>query len=344
MRSTLKRLARGGASKVHDSSVQCSCTHVLTTNALLKGDPTRTLTLRKSFEADMARRFRILRRLIWESVAVNDCFGLIKKKEPSIQGFLFNQAIPPKAFAFKTSSQKIDGFMAWLQDETDKHILNPKAGLIVRRGPLKAVTGGQGNWTDLYIESGYKKGIARGSQELKKAGIGGAIEKRAIDSAFFAPVHADSVGNLYTRTFNELKGITNAMDQQISRSLAEGLAEGRNPRQIARILMNRIEKVGELATTDSLGRFIPALRRARTLARTEIIRAHHTATINSYASAGLEGVRVKAEWSTAGDDRVCPICESMEGKVFKLDVAMGMIPAHPNCRCVAIPAEVKVML
>ena len=42
-------------------------------------------------------------------------------------------------------------------------------------------------------------------------------------------------------------------------------------------------------------------------------------------------VLMQAEWSTAGDDRVCPECASLEGKVYTLDEIEGLIPVHPNC-------------
>ena len=56
-----------------------------------------------------------------------------------------------------------------------------------------------------------------------------------------------------------------------------------------------------------------------------------------YERAGLLGVKVKAEWSTARDTRVCSICAPMNGRVFDIQRIKGMIPAHPQCRCVAIP-------
>jgi SPP1 gp7 family putative phage head morphogenesis protein len=294
--------------------------------------------LRDKFEAEMARRFRKLKALIKESVETNDCFGLTERKPLQ---FATLQALPPGAFAFATDEGKINGFMSWLADETEKNILDPEKGMRVIRGPAQLAGVGSSKWTDLYISSGYKKGIGRAYTEMNKAGY--PVPAAAPVSALFnAPIHANGVGAIYTRTYNELQGITDAMAQQMSRSLAESLAEGRNPRQIARILMNRIEKVGDLATVDSLGRFIPALRRARILARTEVIRAHHVATINSYESAGVEGVHVKAEWSTAGDDRVCEICEGLEGQIFTLKEIRPMIPRHPQCRCVALPAKVKI--
>lgn len=139
-------------------------------------------------------------------------------------------------------------------------------------------------------------------------------------------------GLLFTRTYNDLKGITDTMSSQISRVLAQGMADGDGARMIARKLIQTINGQGEsLGITDTLGRFIPAQRRALMLARTEIIRAHHMGMIQEYRNWGVIGVQVLAEWKTAGDDKVCEFCSSMEGKTFTLDEIEPMIPAHPNC-------------
>jgi SPP1 gp7 family putative phage head morphogenesis protein len=112
------------------------------------------------------------------------------------------------------------------------------------------------------------------------------------------------------------------MDATLSYTLAEGMARGDHPYQMAKAISGRIDAIG--------------LNRAKTLARTEVIRAHHNANINELEAAGIEGVKVKAEWSTAGFN-VCPICDSNEGREFTLGNIRGLIPAHPNCRCCAIP-------
>jgi hypothetical protein len=44
------------------------------------------------------------------------------------------------------------------------------------------------------------------------------------------------------------------------------------------------------------------------------------------------------EWLTASDP--CPECSAMAGVVLKLDEAEGLLPAHPNCRCCYLPANV----
>ena len=80
------------------------------------------------------------------------------------------------------------------------------------------------------------------------------------------------------------------------------------------------------------------IARARTLARTEVIGSHAAATLNSFKEAGLEGVKVLAEFATAGDAQVCEQCAALEGQIYSMEKAEGLIPVHPNCRCTLIPA------
>lgn len=287
----------------------------LVSNKVLRGDPTRTTMLRKAYMKGAVDRFKKVRHDIKVSVLDNDVFGIA---EPT--PFKTLTPLPRKAFEFSTDAQKIDQFMAWLQGQVDKDILE-----VVSRDGLKIID--RKEWQNAYIDSSYKKGMQRAHDELIKTGVIPEDQFPPpqyfnVDAAFNRPIHIGRVQALYTRNFNELRGITQAMDQQISRTLAQGLADGRGPASLARDLVDRVDKIG--------------ITRARMLARTEVIRAHHVGLINSYREARIEGVIVKAEWSVAGFD-VCPICEGFEGQVFKLDVIEGMIPAHPNCRCTAIP-------
>lgn len=281
-------------------------------NSVLRTDPTRTGLLQRKFVGEMNRRFGDLRRDITESVVENDCFGIDASR---IAVF---QPLTPKAFAFDRSADKVKKFLQWLDGEERKGVLEVKSG--AERGNVGAEA-----WSNIYIDSAYQKGMRRARGELKKKGVDVSADDYAIRAAFNQPIHADRVGLIYTRSFTDLENITSAMDTQISRVLAQGLLEGKNPRQIASDINDRVNKIG--------------LTRARTLARTEIVRAHHVGTINTYREAGVEGVRVLAEWSTAGFN-VCPDCADLQGRVFTLDEIENLIPLHPNCRCVALPAGV----
>lgn len=241
------------------------------------------------------------------------------------------------SFAFPRSADKVEKFRLWL----DKQIKNG----ILEVGELNQLgTGINGAWTNKYIFDSYKRGVIRARYELKKAGYDvPTIEATGgIAMSMSTPLHLDRVGLLYTRAFSELKSVTSQMDTQISRVLSQGIADGDNPKLLARKMRAVItgSGSGDLAITDSIGRFIPAKRRAEMIARTEIIRAHHQATIQEYRNWAAEGVRVRGEWKTAGFG-VCPECAELEGHIFDLDKIESMIPLHPNCRCVALPVIVE---
>jgi len=273
----------------------------------------------------MKRRFRSIAKEIRESVSVNDCFGL--KDQPVIF-----EPISPREFAFRTDPEKVDEFMGWLRKQADSKVLQVE----VRDGSRVL---SHTPWMNTYIHSAYRQGRLRGVRELQKAGYYDSDTAKAV-LAIAPPIHAEVVAMAYIRAYNELQGITDAMSQQISRVLAQGLIDGRPATELAKEMVNRVEHVGDLSMVDSLGRFISAKRRAVILARTETVRAHHFATIETYREAGVEGITVKAEWRTAGDAQVCPICAPLEGTVYSLDEIKDMIPAHPECRCVAIPVGV----
>ena len=293
-------------------------------------DPTRTLTLRNSFVKDMDKRFNALTRVITEAIVEQDCFGL------SIHNMA--EVTPPihQAFNFPSSAKKVEAFMKWLRLQEERGLLETVT--LQRIGDAVEQA-----WTNLYIYDSYKRGVIRARSEMKKANynVPDVETSGGVEVLMDAPFHVDRVGLAFIRTFEGLKGITAAMDMQISQILAQGLVDGDGPRVIARKLVAVINGsgMGDLGITDSIGRFIPAKRRAQMLARTEIIRAHHLANIQEYKNWRVLKIKVIAEWSTAGDDRVCDECASLHGNRYTLEEIEHMIPVHPNCRCIAIPVE-----
>lgn len=297
-------------------------------------DPSQTTVLRNAFVSQMRKRFRTLRGLINKAIIEEDVFGL--KEEGSMRIVVMGTP-GRRAFDFPRSADKVSAFMEWLQTQIDNEILQVS-------NFRQVGTGVEAAWTNLYINDSYRRGVTRARHQLRQVGFdvpsleatGGIIASMGL------PFHVDRVGLLFTRAFNDLKGITDAMAQQISRVLAQGLADGLSPSTLARHL-NAVIKGGgaSLGLTDTLGRFIPAERRAMILARTEIIRAHAEAQLQEFKNWGVEGVNVKAEWITAGDNRVCQQCANLEGSVFTIEQASGMIPLHPQCRCAWLPYKVK---
>jgi len=270
------------------------------TNDVFRVDPTRTTSLRQRFESDLARRFEKLKRLVTQVVENDNGFGL---------------ATNAGRFAFDSDAQKATAFMRWLREQARSGVLEVKEG--------EAIASVKKPWTNKYITSAYQKGVANAASKLK--GAGARVSDKWIDASFFRPVHADRIAQIYTRTYRDLEGITKEMDRRISQTLALGLAEGRSPKDLARELNQTIESIG--------------ITRARTLARTEVIAAHSEANLTAFEEAGVEGVEVEAELSTATD--ACPLCEALEGNVYTIAEARGLIPVHPNCRCAWTPKIVN---
>tara|TARA_R110000824_G_scaffold381970_1_gene575021 strand:- start:1278 stop:2027 length:750 start_codon:yes stop_codon:yes gene_type:complete len=245
--------------------------------------------------------------LIWQTVAVNDALGA-----PLF--VVAAEAATP--FQFRSDPEgQIEDFMDWLNGAIDDEVLD------VSRGPGGRITSND-RWQEVYVRSSYSRGLDHANDALARAGV--SVPAETVQDLFNAPNNAESLARLYSRSFNELQGISQATSQRVGRVLTEGLATGQGPREIARNMRKAVSTIGKT--------------RSVTLARTEVINAHATATLNRYADVGLTEVIGQAEFLTARDDRVCQECLSLEtGPPFSLDDAKGVIPVHPNCRCVWLP-------
>lgn len=291
--------------------------------AIFAVDPTRTTQLRKRFVQAFNRRWSHINKLIRQSVVVNDCFGLRRSRTIALAVMpswaVEMGPLPAGVFQFRNDLGKIDGFTEWLQDQVDKGIFTQDA-----YGEY---------WFNPYQLEGYERGIAWarrnvGANAQMMAALGLHAEQvsisiSALSGAVKAKQHVEKLKLLYSRSLRDLKGITSAMDTQISRVLADGLLAGESADKVARDLVGRVDKIGK--------------HRATLLARTEIIRAHHVATIAEYRLLGVDEVEVQAEWLTAKDARVCDICRPRNKKRYSLDEVEPMIPVHPQCRCTTIP-------
>lgn len=316
-------------------------THAKSRN-VLRQDPTRTTMLRRKFQSEMLRHIGDLKRDVWDFVVVQDALALeVGRRAPATAESLLGNAIAldpessdqlvvlarpqPREFQFRTDAGKIRAFRDWLKEQVAAKVLRP----VDPKDPSKP-------WTAPYIESAYKRGVVnayartKASQSLKDKSFFDKSQAEFIKTAFGQPETTSKLELLSTRTFEDLVGITDAMAQKLNRILADGMVEGLGPRDVARNMMDEIDGL-----TD---------KRALVLARTEIIHAHAEGQLDGMTELGVEEVGVEAEWATAGDDRVCPECEAMEGETFPIDEAHGLIPLHPNCRCTWVPAIPKSLL
>lgn len=305
--------------------------------APLRIDPTRTKTLRNKFERAMLRRFKLFAESLQELVVDLDVFGL-GREEKTIHELFFNVAagstqlglyLPPGdlvtnvtegEWAFLSDDRKLEEFERWVQEETD----------------LVITSEGDRFWED-FVEQGYERGVNRAFTDTTKgvraaatlSGEGTAAQVIEGTRAGFtastlgAPETAEKVRLLASRVLTDLKNVNTAMATQMGRVLVDGLVRRDNPNRVA----------SEMATSLGIAR-----NRARTIARTELIRAHAEGQLDALERLGVTEIGVMVEWSIAAT--ACPLCVEMDGVVLKVSEAHGLIPRHPNCRCAFIPANV----
>lgn len=279
----------------------------------LRYDPTRTLSLRRSFMQAMNGCFLRLNAALKDFLVTKDALGLEDKPTSLVLH------IAKREYEFKTDPQKLTAFNDWFKEQVDALVLSPDPG----------TPPGQ-PWTTQYVESAYRRGQLNAFIAGRDFAKTDQTPESFLRSSFGQPETMSKVSLLGTRTYEHLKGITATMSSDMSRILAQGLADGKGPEAIAKEMTGRIDSLSNT--------------RAMTIARTEIINAHSEGQLDAFERLGVKELGVKAEWSTAGDERVCDLCAPLEGQVFSMEEARGMIPLHPNCRCAWIPFLGEVTL
>lgn len=308
-------------------------------------DPTKTITLRKSFSKKITAKFRIVSHIVSLSVLIMDCFGLKRSVEAvsvlsayvgDSRAEALTRVLSKNKYKGLQKQEQVTLFLEWFRALLDDFVLTPnRLGLVKSNG----VTTGS-IWTDKYIRISYEKGILwarhmvrNDSLLLSELGLHKLdvpLRSDSVKQALEFDSHYETLLSLYILAANGLRGITDVVHSQSSRTLTSDLITGASAYVVLKNITDRINKIGII--------------RGNSLAMTEVIRAHHMASIREYERLGIETIKVYAEWLTAGDSRVCPDCRSLEGRVFAIKEIINLIPLHPLCRCAAVPissAEAK---
>ncbi len=199
----------------------------------------------------------------------------------------------------------VEQLVKWLKQKATvtlapvKSILSRWLGLGVRQGAKRAV-----------VDSGRTRPVPAQSQDVVvSVALGTGGSKSRVDL-------------IVARSLNDLQGLSEQAIAGIGRLLAEGMAAGHNPKKVAAAIRKQ---------------FGVTKRRAETIARTEMVRAHAEGQLAGFEQMGVTKLGVQAEWLATHDGKACPKCKAMSGKVFTLEQAHGKIPMHPNCRCAWVP-------
>lgn len=170
----------------------------------------------------------------------------------------------------------------------------------------------------MVIKSAYEKGVDYGNGDLKPR------------ASMIVPPDPAELDFLSGYNLDLIKGLGEDVKKDVKRVIRDGIANGKSVNQVAADL-RKVLRLKEW--------------RINTIARTEVMRA---ANYGRYSAWKRSGVVKGKEWVTAWDDRTCDICMGLDGERRRLDapfsIGVMMPPAHPNCRCTAVPVFIDEKL
>jgi hypothetical protein len=281
---------------------------------LTKGrDPSNTHELQKALLRALQRRLREVRGAIRRTVGYeNDALQLRANADAT------------EAYDFPTRQARVRAFLRdlrrWLREAL---VGDVTATTKIQNGDV---------WFAEYIDSAYQIGVQNGEGRLLQAGV--SLTPSDPTDALRRPIARDQLAELYGRVFENLQGVSEDAARQLRQALTGGLAAGKNPRDIARLLSEELRQIERSRLT--------------TIARTEIVRSHSQAAISTYEQHGADVVSHTSRL-TAKDASVCSYCRALGGVPFTLSefqtatVSWGGqpyrvgIPSHPNDRCSPVP-------
>ena len=181
-----------------------------------------------------------------------------------------------------------------------------------------------GTWQDMFIQQGYLRGLRNAQIDLRRNGVTDRSDPEAVIAS---AVHLNALLAAQSQARTDLRNIGNVAALQVRESLQEALLQGVPLRDIeAAVIADRSRKIG--------------LTRSRALATTVIVGLVADSVLNRLQEVGVQLVSplVEYNFTTAGDDRVCPRCLALEAQdngrgpgVYTIQEARGLIPVHVNC-------------
>lgn len=260
-------------------------------------DPTGTGTVRQQWRSAMRSRWDRVRASMIKLVVQRDVLGL-KTIADDTDRFVYVTVAQP-------TIEK--AFIDWFIITARRRVLGPQSQ----------------NWQARFVRAAYKKGTDDAVRKVRPAIEDGRLTVDAITANLGNKEHAERIRRANERVYEELDDIIGKTATQMRTVMGEAARQGWSVQRTARALADRVDAIGKT--------------RSEVLARTETIAIHADATLTTFREAGIEGVEIEAEFTTAGDDAVCEECDSLSGQVFSIQEAEGILPVHPNCRCSWLP-------
>ena len=161
------------------------------------------------------------------------------------------------------------------------------------------------------------------------------IELKEVSGFNYTDYLVSILSTLKLDKFDDLKALTekdviegllstNDIDK-LREILKSGFINNQTIREIEKEIKNNIDLKDRITDKSVISSEV----RPNMIARTETVRLANEGLLNLYKDNQIE----KVSFLAALSDRTCPICEGLNGRVYKINESHGVIPVHTNCRC-----------
>jgi SPP1 gp7 family putative phage head morphogenesis protein len=140
------------------------------------------------------------------------------------------------------------------------------------------------------------------------------------------------------------KQVSKKIQKLIKNEILAGVKNSEGVDEIKRRILKLWDKPIRIkvpAKYDELGNIIKkgysyemsAKQWATIVSRSELIKGYNQGRLEAYAQSGV----VQAvQFSASADEITCAVCWGMDGMIFTLEAAFGVIPVHAQCRCLFV--------
>lgn len=179
----------------------------------------------------------------------------------------------------------------------------------------------------------FAAGVAAGNDAINRERAADPSKPRAVAEISFDLTNEQAVEYAKAYMYKLIKGLNETTARKMQRVVAAWIESG--------------EPLSELEK--QLAPIFKDKNRAKAIAQTESTRVFNEGAFTRYEEVGI----TKATWQTVRDDRVCPICRPLHGKVGEFRTgwvhpggsgdsgkhggSTFQPPAHPRCRCFTRP-------
>jgi len=208
------------------------------------------------------------------------------------------------------------------------------------------------HWTATHITDAYDKGLRLARQDMQTFDPPQSVIDRATDRN--QQRHREAREHEYQKLYYTAQDHVTYATSQATNLLREGIDNRESTRWFADEVNSMIRGKVRPRYTDAAHTAVPravneALLTAFEIAGvTEIGVAVENQTGQVASRANMFRVNAEGElvFTTAGDDRVCPVCAALAGEVVKIESIRDspdlQPPIHPRCRCRLVPTTMQV--